>query len=322
MLQVFSKRTDKPTVYPFLKPVQIGNGNTNRYLAYEPIEFSISDDTQKWRSYYDVPDLSGIYCYQAPDVQPATQTDNLRKIAIQDGQRLVSSSYEQRTFTMNLIIQDAVDDNDAMLAFDAIQRFLVGRSPYWICFSNWPQRMYYVKAKLAKPTFTGRSWTCEVTFTDLIGLSRSVTTSLHLKDYGVGFGNNIPLTDVQYSFNNTSFTVYNPSDVLIDPDRRGHPFVMTLQGSSSGNMKITNKTTGDVIKRRGILTYTINGDKSNPSDFNGTWVVNGVRITLNDKSDNMKCDSGTITLAKGNNQFQIENFSGQVSFDFPCWWLS
>lgn len=211
------------------------------------------------------------------------------------------------------IFFEGIDEGDAELAYDALQRFLISRDPYWICFANWPQRMYYVKAKLAAPTFAGdRHWTCEVTFTDLIGLSRSVGTT---QDPVMGFGNNYNAAP-QYTFNSNSFTVVNHSDVMIDPERRGHPFKLTLQGSSSGNMKITNKTTGDVFTRN--LTYTKDGTTA----FNGTYVIDGVRPTLNGKSDDYYTNKGVITLQIGKNDFQIDNFSGTVTFDYPDWWLS
>lgn len=229
-----------------------------------------------------------------------------------DGSRLLSTSYSTRELKMEIYFE-GIDEGDAELAYDALQRFLISREPYWICFANWPQRMYYVKAKLAAPTFVGdRHWTCEVTFTDLIGLSRSVGTT---QDPVMGFGNNYNAAP-QYTFNSNSFTVVNHSDVMIDPERRGHPFKLTLQGSSSGNMKITNKTTGDVFTRN--LTYTKDGTTA----FNGTYVIDGVRPTLNGKSDDYYTNKGVITLQIGKNDFQIDNFSGTVTFDYPDWWLS
>lgn len=311
MIEVFSKRTNKPTAYPSLKPTEVGQG-ARKYPSFTPLEYAISKDGINWTSSFDDPNLDGAYCYKAPDVQPANPTDNLQKIGLMDGSRLLSTSYSTRELKMEIFFE-GIDEGDAELAYDALQRFLISRDPYWICFANWPQRMYYVKAKLAAPTFAGdRHWTCEVTFTDLIGLSRSVGTT---QDPVLGFGNNYN-TAPRYTFNSNSFTVVNHSDVMIDPERRGHPFKLTLQGSSSGNMKITNKTTGDVFTRN--LTYTKDGTTA----FNGTYVIDGVRPTLNGKSDDYYTNKGVITLQIGKNDFQIDNFSGTVTFDYPDWWLS
>lgn len=317
MIQVFSQRKDKPMMAPFLKPGELGIG-AKSYLDYNPIEFSISPDGKSWHSEFDEPDLEGAYCYKAPDVQPANPTDNLQKVGLMDGSRLVSTSYSTRELKMEILFK-GLDEADAMLAYDALQRFLISRDPYWICFDNWPQRMYYVKAKLATPSFTSdHVWTCEVTFTDLIGLSRSVGTT---QEPVLGFGNNLPMQKPQYTFNNNAFTVVNHSDVMIDPERRGHPFKITLQGSSSGHMKITNQTTGDVFTRKGTLDASSN-EQLKDSAFNGTYVIDGVRPTLDGKSDDMNTDRGVITLQIGSNSFQVENFSGTISFDYPDWWLS
>lgn len=325
MIEPFSKTKDedKPHAYPFLTPFEVGKG-AKRYLDYEPIEFAISPDGKKWTSDYDVPDLANIYCYSAPGVQPASASDSLRKVGLQDGSRLLSTSYSERELTMKLVSCGNYDEGDVMLGYDALQRFLVSRDPYWICFANWPQRMYYVKAKMGTPTYSSMTgWSVDVTFTDLIGLSRSVGTTGDYANMVVGFGNNVPLDTPTYTFTTNEFTVINDSDVRIDPERRGHPFVLTLDGSSSGKMKITNKTTNEYVSRSGMVSTTADGKKvQSNTDFKGKWVLNGVRKVLNDKSDNINCDSGVITLAKGANQFEIENFQGKVSFDFAEWWLS
>lgn len=315
MTQVFSQRKNKPTRYPFLKPGELGVGSNN-YLSFDPIEYSISKDGISWTSSFDDPNLDGAYCYQAPDVQPANPTDNLQKVGLMDGSRLLSTSYSTRELKMEILF-DGLDESDAELAYDALQRFLISRDPYWICFANWPQRMYYVKAKLAAPVFSGdRHWTCEATFTDLIGLSRSVGTT---QDPVMGFGNNLN-ADPQYTFTSNVFSIINHSDVMIDPERRGHPFKLTLQGQSSGNMKITNNTTGDVFTRKGVQGE--DGNTLKGSDFNGTYVIDGVRPTLNGDPDDLYTDRGVIRLQIGENDFQIDNFSGTVTFDYPDWWLS
>ena len=320
MIEIFSTRKDKPQSYPALVPSEIGAG-ARKYLFYEPIEFAISPNGKDWTSDYDVLDLTNIYCYSAPGVQPATMSDNLRKVGLQDGSRLLSTTYSTRELTMKLISYGNFNESDVMLGYDALQRFLVSRDAYWICFANWPHRMYYVKAKMSAPTYTSMTgWSVDVTLTDLIGLSRSVGTTGDYANMVLGFGNNEPLDRPQYKFTTNHFTVDNTSDVRIDPERRGHPFVLTLEGSSNGNMKITNKTTGEYVSRIGASTGKDSTHEK--TNFSGKWVLNGVRKTLNGKSDNMHCTSGVLTLAKGPNEFQIDNFTGTITFDYAEWWLS
>ena len=135
MVQVFSTKKDVPSMYPFLLPTENGVG-ARKYYHYQPIEYSISADGKTWDSCFDVPELEGVYCYRSPDVQPAVQTDNLKKIGLMDGQRLLSSSYDIRQITMQIVAKDNVDESDSLLAYDALQRFLVSREAYWICFSQ------------------------------------------------------------------------------------------------------------------------------------------------------------------------------------------
>ncbi len=299
-MQVFSARKDKPKIYPFLTP----HDDYKPFVPLHPIELSISPDGKEWHSIYDQDDLDGVLCYMhSPSA--VTQTDNTEKLGINDGQRLNSSTYSNRELTMSFWFSGA-DEADMYLAFDALQRFLDTREPYWICWEDWPQRMYYGKSKLSNPTYTSdKGWTCTVTFTDLIGLSRSVGTST---SYVLGIGNNALNEQPSYEFNSNNFSVINQSDVLIDPERRGHPFKMILEGSSQGNMRVTNKTTGDSISRT-------NG-------WSGKWELDEVNPMLNGNHDGINTDHGIITLQIGNNDFLIENFSGKVTFDFPFWWKS
>lgn len=306
MIDVFSKRTDKPHQYEFM-PLEKGSDPNS--VGFNPIEIAISDDAKKWVSIYDVPDLDHVLIADSPYVAEAKQTNEYQKIGINDGQSLLSTSYAQREIKMTVVF-DGMNKQDVALAFDALQRFLVFRDPYWICFDNWPQRMYYVKvSEISQTHLTDMGFVVEVTFTDQIGLSRSVGTTAEWSTNAViGFGNNQPIEMPQYSFTNNSFTVKNLSDVLIDPERRGHDFKLTLSGQSGGNLKVTNKTTGESISRK--------------DGFNGTWELDGVNPTLNDKGDLLNTDMGVITLQVGDNEFQIDNFSGTISFDFPMWWLS
>lgn len=299
-MQVFSKREDKPTMMPFLAP---GQDPTN-FVPFDPIEWSISSDGETWASDYDQPDLVGAYCYLHSPV-PITETNNLEKLGINDGQRLNSSSYELRTFTMSIWFV-GMSEADMYLAFDALQRFMVTRDPFWISFSDWPQRMYYVKAAVAQPTYlSDKGWTAVITLTDLKGMSRSVGTTT---DRVMGFGDNEHGNQLPYVFMDNDFAVYNGSDVRIDPERRSHPLTITLEGNSGGGMKITNQTTGDSISR--------------PGSWSGTWVLDGVNPMLNKNNDGINTDHGIITLQKGDNHIHIDNFSGKATFDFPLWWLS
>lgn len=281
-------------------------------VDYPTVEFSISPDGVNWTSAYDVKNMENVHCYSSPNVPVAKKTNQTKKIGFQDGERIVSTSFDSRELKFKLVYK-GVSQTDAMLAFEAAQRFLVSREAYWITFADCLGRMYYGTAVMGDPEFSVNDWTCEVTFTDLMGLSRSIGTSLSPIEDEWGINNNIPNNGdyPPYTFNTNKFTVFNLSDIIIDPERQGHEFKMTLEGTAEDNFQIKNLTTGDYVRR--------------PKGFSGTWVLNGVNTTLNNDGDLLNVagtHGGVITLAIGKNEFQIDNFSGKVTFDFPFWWLS
>lgn len=304
-MQVFSTKKVKPHIYPFLKP----KSDFSIYTQFEPIEFSISEDGKTWHSVYDQPDLKGVLCYMHGPT-PVTQEDNLEKLGLQDGQQLNSTSYSTRDLTM-MIYFNGLNEPDMYMAFDSLQKFLDSRDALWICWSDYPQRMYKVRAKVATPTYLNDvGWTSQVTLTDLNGLSRSVGTTADFDSQNMveGFNNNQPVDRPKYTFTTNKFTIVNTSEVMIDPERRGKPLTIILDGKADGDMTITNKTTGDSVTRKGA--------------WSGVWKMVDVNPFLNDNHDGINTNHKIITLAKGKNDFEISGFQGKVTFDFPLWFKS
>lgn len=309
MIQVFSTRKDKPKQYGF---VDLGGTPEPNEISFPTVEFSTSPDGVNWTSCYDVSNLERVYCYSSPNVPVAKKTNKTKKIGFQDGERILSTTYDSRELKFKLIYH-GVDNTDAMLAFEAAQRFLVSREAYWITFADWLGRMYYGTAVMGDPEFSVNDWTCEVTFTDVMGLSRSIGTSLSPVEDMWGVNNLIPNDGdyPPYTFNSNKFSVYNLSDIMIDPERQGHQLKVTLKGSSNGNFQIKNLKTGDYIQR--------------PKAFSGTWVLDGVNPFLNNEGDQLNIGGthgGILTLDIQKNDFQVDNFTGEISFDFPFWRLS
>lgn len=309
MIQVFSQKKNKPHLYGF---TDLGEAPDPNGVSYPTVEFAISLDGTNWTSCYDVDNLRGVHCYRSPSAPPAKRTNNTKKIGFQDGSRLLSTTFDSRELKFKLVY-DGMDPEDAMLAFEAAQTFLVSREAYWITFADWTNRMYYGTAEMGEPDYDQKGWTCEVTFTDLVGLSRSIGTSMNPVDDMWAVNANLPDNGEYppYEFSTNQFSVYNLSNVMIDPERRGHPFKLTLQGKSNGNFKITNNKTGDYISRG--------------KGFDGTWVLDDVIPKLNNDGDQLNISGthgGILTLAIGKNDFVIENFSGKATFDFPFWWFA
>lgn len=305
MIKVFSDKQDKPIPYKF-HPVD--EAPAENEVDYRIHEISISPDGKKWTSFYDLPDLTGIFCVDTPAVASSVLEDTYQKMGISDGQTFISTRYDQRDLTLSFIFKTN-DAADIRLAYSALQNMLSSRTPYWICSDDFPQRMYFVKLKsFDSDNFYDLGFYVTATLTDVIGLSRSIGTTGDQSNYLYGFGNNETTSKPQFSFSTSKFTLYNPSDIAIDPERRGHPFKMTLDGSAGGDMTIKNTTNGTSITRKG--------------KWSGKWILDGVHSTLNGKGDTINTDYGYIGLQAGNNSFEITGFSGKVSFDFPVWWLS
>lgn len=302
-IQVFSSKDPKPTMYPFLTPFDDPTG----YLPFNPIEFSISPDGKTWASVYDQDNLQGVYCY-AHSISAVNNEMTNEKLGIQDGSRFNSSTYQTREITMNIRFE-GLDQNDMYLAYDALQEFLDARDPYWIAWSDWPARMYQVFAKMGAPTYlSDRVWTCVVTFTDMNGLSRSIGTTGDFANLVAGIGNHYPIEPAQYVFDSAEFDVLNQSAVMIDPERRGKPLTITLEGNAPGDITISNTTTGDSITRHG--------------GWSGKWQLVDVNPYLNAQPDGINTDHQIITLATGKNHFKVSGFKGKATFDFPFWWKS
>lgn len=149
MIQVFSKRKDKPVQYGF---VDLGGTPLPNEVDHPTVEFSTSPDGVNWTSAYDVPSMKKVYCYSSPNVPIAKKTNQTKKIGFQDGERIVSTIFDSRELKFKLVYK-GVSQTDAMLAFEAAQRFLVSREAYWITFADWLGRMYYGTAVMGDPEF-------------------------------------------------------------------------------------------------------------------------------------------------------------------------
>lgn len=121
--------------------------------------------------------------------------------------------------------------------------------------------------------------------------------------YGMNIPNNYPL---EYHFTNlTSFNVYNPSDVGINPYLQNDELSIQVK-FTGGNITITNKTNGS------NWTYNKSG--------NGTDIIliKGVNSSLNGNPCSKDTNFGHIQLDKGKNEFEIKGTnSSDITFSFP-----
>jgi hypothetical protein len=119
-------------------------------------------------------------------------------------------------------------------------------------------------------------------------------------------------TDVapQYHFvNQSNMTVYNPSDIDIDPYYQRH------------DLKLIIKFAGDKL----CLENSTNGSKwqyNVASDGSHTIILDGINTTLDGKPASANTDFGNLVLAKGNNSIAVTGATASdITFSFPFIYL-
>lgn len=290
----------KPHAYGFSN----GHDNPSR-LSYEPFELAISDDGINWKSYYDDEDLFGAHLF---DWDPAitNPVDNWQKINTKDGQNLTSSSFDSRDISTTWEVKGGNRAEFSMILAE-LQNFFMTRKGFWIVFGNEPTFKYMVKLKPMAPTyFNEKQGTFVLTFNNYTGMRESVGTSLEIFDKEKNFfsyGMGIPNKDISYESKEKEFSIYNPSSVDIDPLGQNHYLKIHIKGS--GVPTLTNKTTGE--------TFTYNRGLS----ANDELVINGVDPYLNGQPDGINSNHGTISLVKGDNEFEISGLTNSdIAFEF------
>lgn len=290
----------KPHAYGFSN----GHDNPSR-LPLEPIEIAISTDGIHWKSYYDVEDLFGIHCYDW-DPGMANPLDNLTKINTRDGQNPTSGSFDSRDITTTWMI-DGLNKSEFLMLLKEFQNFFMIRGGFWIVFSDEPTYKYRVLTKPFSPTFWNeKQGVFTVTFNNYTGMRESVGTSLEIFDKEKNFfsyGMGIPNKNISFESKEKEFSIYNPSSVAIDPLTQHHILKIHIRGS--GSPTLTNKTTGESFTYNRVLI---------PTD---ELILDGVDPYINGNPDGINSNHGTITLAKGNNEFEITGLSNSdISFEF------
>lgn len=117
------------------------------------------------------------------------------------------------------------------------------------------------------------------------------------------------LTDAtSYVHQTNTFKIFNAGDIAINP--RQQPLVIKFIGASS-NLKITNKTTGDVWQYNG------------PTFAGETLEINGIRSLKNGSSIVYNTNRKLISIATGWNDFEISGGTGSfvISFDFRFYYF-
>lgn len=303
-MQVFSQSSNKPHAYRF--------SETDNKLPFNPVEYAISTDGVNWVSCFDVPDLKNVYMYDAvlPDLTPA---ETYQVIGQQDGQTLMASRYDQRDIVAQFYAFGE-DENDQSLGYQALERFLYARDEYWITFANHAGLKFKVKAKTFKPTYPNdKDFYVTVTFNNSAGVGQTLGTTQQINDFespiwALGQGIEMTGSVPQYTFNTDSFTVMNFGDIMIEPDIKQHPLVITIH--ANGKPSLTNQTTGQ--------SFTCNRQVSAGDELK----LAGVNPFINGQQCGIDTNHGIISLQRGANQFTLTGCTNAtVSFDTPFYYV-
>lgn len=292
--------TAKPHAYGF------SHGHDRAGLPAEPIELAISNDGINWTSYYDVDELGNTFCYDW-DIALANPLEQWQKVNSRDGQEFHAPTFEPRDITTTWFI-DNVNEGEFRQRFHELQKFFMSRTGFWLVFSNQPAYKYRVKAKVFTPTyFNDHSASVSIVFNNYTGVRESTGTSLEIfnpsKDF-FDFGMGIPNVDnLSWKFNTSEFSVFNPSDIDVDPLAQHHYMKIHIKGT--GTPTLTNKTTGETF------SY------SKPLGANDELILDGVNPMINGNPDGINSNHGTIRLQRGYNDFSISGLENiDVAFEF------
>ncbi len=112
-----------------------------------------------------------------------------------------------------------------------------------------------------------------------------------------------------YHFTTSSFKLFNPSDIAIDPYGQKHDLQVVCHFSGN-SMKIANASNGSEWE------YT---KSANSSD---TIILNGINTTLNGQPASANTDYGNLILDTGWNDFAVTGANSiDITFSFPFIYL-
>jgi hypothetical protein len=213
-----------------------------------------------------------------------------------------TATFGARTVSVNFLFKGA-DLFDFELGCRSIHAFLFEREPYYIRSTLMPGFRYKVVAKQYDPT---RINITDMTFTvdfDLpTGFREAWKETLEAPFTFDGeawqVGMNLPTADdLSYVFSSNNFSVYNASDIVINPLNH-HTLDIAL--TCTGAPTITNQTTGDKFTYNKIMTSS------------DALLLSGFDPYLNNVRCGRDTNHGVITLAKGWNQFAVTGCSNPV----------
>lgn len=227
-----------------------------------------------------------------------------------DGQTLVAANFDKSTVNANFYLRYK-SYYDFMLAKHEVYRLFSNRRSLRIRTDAEPALVKYVVATPFDITpmedFANDS-KFTIPFDNPSGYKYSLSRSdeISTDNEAVQMGMYLPTNkDLSYHFTDTSFQVFNPSDIAIQPYEQRHDLRITIKFSGS-SLALTNKTNGT------SWSYKKAAAKSD------VIILDGINTTLNGKSASVNTDYGNITLNTGWNSISVTGATDvDITFSFP-----
>lgn len=232
-----------------------------------------------------------------------------------DGQLPIMTTYGKSIVTVRFWLEFG-SYADYKLAKHDIHRIFSQRGILRLRTDVQPAMVQYVKPvpfEIAPTEAGSHNSEFSIAFENPSGYKYSLATSdqlptgsnTELKEMGM----NLPPEETTYTFKASTFKVYNPSDIEIDPYFKRHELKLTSH-FSGGSMKVVNNTNGSE------WSYNASASKSD------TIILDGINTTRNGKPDSANTDNGNISLSTGWNSFSVSGTTDfELTFSFPFIYL-
>lgn len=239
---------------------------------------------------------------------------NFEDEAMGYGQIDLGSSLGPRDITC-LFRLTATDYIDFGYLRDEVFNLFRGDEAFYLIEKRNPGKRWLVKNKspfTIPQTFVYGNF--EVEFIAPSGLAESLGTSLNPFEWDVDlwqWNMGIPFDD-GYSYEHTSnnFMIYNAGTETVNPRSPHMKLRIEIQATAPSYLELINQTTDDLYRYDGFLTT---GD---------TLVLDGIRSTRNSLSVFRDTNGKLITLAPGENRFEVRGAQlGRILFDFPFYYV-
>lgn len=227
-----------------------------------------------------------------------------------DGQTLVAANFDKSTVNANFYLRYK-SYYDFMLAKHEVYRLFSNRRSLRIRTDAEPALVKYVVATPFDITPTedfANDSKFTIPFDNPSGYKYSLARSdeISTDNEAVQMGMYLPTNkDLSYHFTGTSFQVFNPSDIAIQPYEQRHDLRITIKFSGS-SLTLANTTNGTSWSYKNAVAKS------------DVIILDGINTTLNGTAASVNTDYGNISLNTGWNSISVTGATEvDITFSFP-----